>query len=143
MIEAVTVTDKPTITLGDERKISGWGPLQKVQRCDIEAPSRGLPAKSYVLAESLGADATNYVINIPAGFIGQVERADGMVIPLEQLQVVHSAYVNGLSWNNQCSMLFIWENLSEGNFHTCRIGKTISRGRKGSIYAFKLYPNGT
>lgn len=89
VIEAVTVTDKPTITLGDERKISGWGPLQKVQRCDIEAPSRGLPAKSYVLAESLGADATNYVINIPAGFIGQVERADGMVIPLEQLQAGH------------------------------------------------------
>ncbi len=85
VIDTVTETEKPNITIGDERKISGWGPLQKVVRCDIEVPSRGLPSKTFSLADSMGQNGCNYVLNIPKSFTGRVERADGTLVPLEQL----------------------------------------------------------
>lgn len=85
VLETVNVTDKPVVTIGDEKKISGWGPWQQVVRCDIEVPSKGLPYNTFVLAESLGAGGTNYTINIPSGFSGRLERADGSMRSVEEM----------------------------------------------------------
>ncbi len=86
VLETITAFDTQVITMGDERNISGWGPLQKLVHCDIEIPSKGLPTPTYVVAEGTGRDNCNYSINIPAGWEGQIERADGTVIPLEHLR---------------------------------------------------------
>jgi hypothetical protein len=86
VLESVNAFDKPSITMGDERKVSGFGPFQKFVHCDIEIPSKGLPVPTYALAESQGRDTCNYVVNIPAGWEGQIERADGTVIPLQHLR---------------------------------------------------------
>lgn len=85
VLDTVNVTDKPVVTIGDEKKIAGWGPWQQVIRCDIEVPSRGLPSNTFVLAESLGAGGTNYTITIPAGFSGRLERADGTMRSVEEM----------------------------------------------------------
>lgn len=86
VLETINAYDTPVITMGDERKVSGWGPLQRLVHCDIEIPSKGLPSSTYVVAEGTGRDNCNYTINIPAGWEGQIERADGTVIPLEHLR---------------------------------------------------------
>ena len=85
VIDSVSVTDQPVVSIGDERKITGRGPFQKVVRCDIEVPSKNLPAKTFNIAESMGQNGCNYVINVPQNFAGRIERADGTLIPLEQL----------------------------------------------------------
>lgn len=86
VLETINAYDNPVITMGDERKVSGWGPLQRLVHCDIEIPSQGLPTPTYVVAEGTGRDNCTYTINIPAGWEGQIERADGTVIPLEHLR---------------------------------------------------------
>ena len=86
VLESVTAFDQPQITMGDERKVTGFGPFQKFVHCDIEIPSKGLPVPTYALAEAQGRDTCNYVVNIPAGWEGQIERADGSVIPLQHLR---------------------------------------------------------
>lgn len=86
VLETVTVFDTPAITMGDERKVSGWGPFQRFVHADIEIPSKGLPSTTTVLAENPGRDACNYAITIPAGWEGQLERADGAVIPLDHVR---------------------------------------------------------
>jgi TonB family protein len=81
------VTDAPVVTIGDERRVSGWGPMQKVLRCDIEVPSKGLPGATYPLAELVGSPGggTTYTINIPGGFSGRLERADGTMRAVEEM----------------------------------------------------------
>lgn len=85
VLDTLTVHDKPRITLGDERKIAGWGPFQRVEHCDIEIPSRDLPSKSWALADHAGGDGTSYTLHLPPGLTGRVERADGHIISLEAL----------------------------------------------------------
>ena len=96
VLETVTATDAPKITMGDERRVKGFGPLQSVVRCDIETPSRGLPSKTHVLARRQGNEGTSYTIQIPPNLTGRVERADGTVIPVELLyQGEHGADRDG------------------------------------------------
>ncbi len=87
VLDTVSVTDRPVVTMGDERRVSGFGPFQKIVRCDLEIPSRGLPQKSYPLAEALGSGGgANYQINVPDSSDGRLERADGQVVLLGALR---------------------------------------------------------
>lgn len=86
VLETINAFDTQVITMGDERKVLGWGPVQRLVHCDIEIPSKGLPTPTFVVAEGTGRDNCNYSINIPAGWEGQIERADGTVIPVEHLR---------------------------------------------------------
>jgi TonB family protein len=85
VIDTISATTKPTITMGDERKVTGFGPFQQAIHCDIEVPSKGLPSKTYVIAEHQGGEGSNYTIHIPGGSTGHIERADGTMIGLDQL----------------------------------------------------------
>ncbi len=85
VLDSLTVFDEKTVTLGDERKVTGWGPFQKVQRCDVEVPTRGLPAASFVFAESMSDKAAEYRLHIPRSAAGRVEKFDGPVLPLESV----------------------------------------------------------
>ncbi|MCB9654498.1 MAG: TonB family protein [Deltaproteobacteria bacterium] len=87
VIDTVTVTTTPRVTLGDERKVSGFGPFQKVVRCDIEVPSKGLPSSTWLFAERLGGEGAGvtYSIHIPKSFEGRLERADGTAFGLDDL----------------------------------------------------------
>jgi hypothetical protein len=77
VLDTLTVFDQPRVTLGDERKVAGWGPFQKIERCDVEVPSRGLPAASFVLAESQATGAAEYRLNLPRGTTGHIDRVNG------------------------------------------------------------------
>jgi TonB family protein len=85
VLDTLAVTNEPTLTIGDEKKVAGWGPFQHVVHCDIEVPSKGLPAATYVLAESLGTGGANYVIHIPATFTGRLEKANGTMRTVEEM----------------------------------------------------------
>ncbi len=85
VLDTVTVTDQPKVTLGDERRVAGFGPLQRVVRCDLEVPSKGLPSKTHVLAERQGPHGVVYQLHLSRGMSGRVERADGLVVSLELL----------------------------------------------------------
>lgn len=85
VLDTVTATDQAKLTLGDERKVSGFGPFQKLVRCDLELPSNHLPSATHVFATRQGSQGSTYVLDIPKGMVGRVERADGMVIPVELL----------------------------------------------------------
>lgn len=77
VLDTLTVFDQARVTLGDERKVKGWGPFQKVERCDVEIPSRGLPAASFVLAEAQATGASEYRLNLPRGTTGHIDRVNG------------------------------------------------------------------
>lgn len=85
VLETLNVTDQQEVTMGDERKVSGWGPFQQVVRCDIEVPSKGLPAQTFVFATLQSQTGTTYAINVPTSFNGRVERADGTMSTFEEL----------------------------------------------------------
>lgn len=85
VIDSLTVTTQPVVTLGDERKVTGVGPFQKVIHCDIEVPSKGLPQKTWAIAEHQGGEGCTYTLNLPAGGTGHIERADGAMIGLDSL----------------------------------------------------------
>lgn len=85
VIDTLNVSTQPVVTLGDERKVTGFGPFQKVVHCDIEVPSKDLPSKTYVIAEHQGGEGCNYVLNLPPGGTGHIERADGTMIGLDSL----------------------------------------------------------
>lgn len=85
ILDTVAVTDQPVVTIGDERKTAGFGPFQKLVLCDLEVPSKGLPSQTFVLAQAMSPTGCTYTISIPSSFGGRVERADGTVIPLEDL----------------------------------------------------------
>lgn len=96
VLDTLNLTDKPSLTLGDEREVSGFGPAQKLVRCDIEVPSYELPSKKHILAERQGTFGTTYLVHIPAKLAGRIERADGLVIPISLLyQGRHGAVPNG------------------------------------------------
>ena len=83
VLETLNVTDQPRVTMGDEKKVSGFGPLQRLIRCDLEVPSRGLPGRSHVLARRQGRVGATYLLDLPPGLVGRIERADGTAVPLE------------------------------------------------------------
>ncbi|MBK8014211.1 MAG: TonB family protein [Deltaproteobacteria bacterium] len=87
VIDTLTASKAPRVTLGDERKVSGFGPFQKVVRCDIEVPSKGLPSSTWLFAERMGGEGAGatYSIHIPKSFEGRLERADGTVFELDDL----------------------------------------------------------
>jgi hypothetical protein len=94
VLDTVTVHDEPSVTAGDARTVTGWGPLQQVQRCDLEIPSRGLPVDSFVLAQAVGKVGGTYDLQWPQGLSGRVERADGSVHELSEL-AAHGAFEEG------------------------------------------------
>lgn len=83
VLDTLNLTEAPVLTMGDERKVTGFGPLQRIQRCDLEVPSRGLPSKAHVLARRTAKEGCVYTLELPPGFTGRIERADGTVVPLE------------------------------------------------------------
>ncbi len=87
VLDSISVTEQPVVTIGDERRVQGWGPMQKVLRCDIEVPSKGLPGATFALAEMVGSagGGTSYSISIPGGFTGRLERADGTMRSVEEM----------------------------------------------------------
>ncbi|MEL6189694.1 MAG: hypothetical protein AAFU79_34155, partial [Myxococcota bacterium] len=96
VLETVTATDQPQVTLGDEQRVSGLGPLQRIVRCDLEVPSAGLPSATHVLAERHSKNGTVYVLNLPPGLVGRVERADGTLVTLDLLYAgQHGGKPNG------------------------------------------------
>jgi pSer/pThr/pTyr-binding forkhead associated (FHA) protein len=85
IVDSINTHDKPTVTLGDERKTTGWGPLEKLVRCDIEAPSKGLPAPTFVLAQAMSPNGCSYTINIAPSFDGRLDKADGTFYALRDI----------------------------------------------------------
>jgi hypothetical protein len=83
VVDTLNVTDAPEVTLGDEHLINGWGPFQRVVRCDVEIPTKGLSAKRMAFARRLGTTGATYELTIPKAFGGRVERSDGSVVTLE------------------------------------------------------------
>lgn len=77
VVDSMNTSDKPVVTMGDERKTTGWGPFEKLIRCDIEAPSKGLPSPTYVLAQATTPNGCTYSVNIAPNFDGRIDRADG------------------------------------------------------------------
>ena len=96
VLDTVTATEAQTVTLGDEHRVAGYGPLQRIVRCDLEVPSNGLPSRTHHLVQRLGSDGTTYMVNIPAGMAGRIEKADGMVLPVALLfDSQHGAVADG------------------------------------------------
>ncbi len=85
VLETLSVTDQPVVTLGDQPHREGWGPFQWFVPCDLQVPARSLPIQRFPLAVFLGGEATNYEINIPNNATGRIERADGSVMSLAEL----------------------------------------------------------
>lgn len=85
VLETLSVTKQPVVTLGDKPHRDGWGPVQWFVPCDLQVPSRSLPEGRFPLAVSLGGEATNYQINLPSDAKGRIERADGTVMSLQDL----------------------------------------------------------
>ncbi|MCK6552533.1 AgmX/PglI C-terminal domain-containing protein, partial [Myxococcota bacterium] len=85
VVDSVNATNEPVVTTGDERKTTGWGPFQKLVRCDLEVPSKGLPSATFPLAQSISPAGCTYAINIPSTFSGRIERADGTMSTIEDL----------------------------------------------------------
>lgn len=85
IVDSLNTHDKPTVTLGDERKTTGWGPWEKLVRCDIEAPSKGLPGPTFVLAQAQSANGCTYTINIAPGFDGRLDKADGSMYAVRDI----------------------------------------------------------
>ena len=85
VLETLSIDGQSNVTLGDERQVVGWGPFQRIETCDIQVPSQGLPAKSFVLAEKEKAAGAHYRLNLPPGLDGYIQRADGTIIPLAHL----------------------------------------------------------
>lgn len=77
VVDSINTQDKPVVTIGDERKTAGWGPFEKLIRCDLEVPSKGLPSPTYVLAQAMTPGGCTYSINIAPSFDGRLDRADG------------------------------------------------------------------
>ena len=86
VLDTINAYGQPRVTMGDERRVTGFGPFQRVHHADIEVPSRGLPSATWVLAEAAGGEGCNYVLHLPPGYLGRVERADGTVIPFDALR---------------------------------------------------------
>jgi FHA domain-containing protein len=84
-VDTINVYDKLIVTMGDERKTTGWGPFQKMVRCDVEVPSKGLPMTTFPFALLMSQTGCSYAINIPDDWTGRVERADGSVFSLDDL----------------------------------------------------------
>lgn len=85
VVETLNETNKPVISMGDELKVVGWGPLKRVERCDIEAPTRGLPTQSFPVAVSTSPEGCSYTITLHDSFSGYVEKLDGTTIALSDL----------------------------------------------------------
>ncbi|MEO1334799.1 MAG: FHA domain-containing protein, partial [Myxococcota bacterium] len=85
VLDTFTVSNQPKVTIGDDRRVVGWGPFQRIETCDIQVPAEGLPSKTYVLAEYSGKNGTTYTLHLPPGFDGHIQRADGTMIPLAHL----------------------------------------------------------
>ncbi|MGF1510127.1 MAG: AgmX/PglI C-terminal domain-containing protein [Myxococcota bacterium] len=85
VLDTVTVHDAATVTAGDATTVKGWGPFQKIQRCDLEIPSRGLPESSFVLARAVGTAGGTYDLQWPKQLPGRLVGADGSVVFLDEL----------------------------------------------------------
>lgn len=85
VLETSSVTTQREVTLGDRPHREGWGPLSRFVPCDLQVPSKTLPAGRFPLAVAQGGEATNYLINLPNDAQGRVERADGTVLSLREL----------------------------------------------------------
>jgi len=86
VLDAVSAFDTPAISAGDARKVKGWGPFQKVERCDLEIPSRGLGLESFPIARASGKRGGTYDLQWPAQLGGRVHRANGQVIEFSELK---------------------------------------------------------
>ena len=86
VLDTINAFGQSKVTMGDERRVTGWGPFQKVHQADVEVPSKGLPSATWVLAESSGGEGCHYVLHLPPGYLGRIERADGMAIPFDALR---------------------------------------------------------
>ncbi|MEM7678911.1 MAG: FHA domain-containing protein, partial [Myxococcota bacterium] len=38
VLDTFTVSDQPRVTIGDDRRVVGWGPFQRIDTCDIQVP---------------------------------------------------------------------------------------------------------
>lgn len=85
VLDSASAYDQPELKMGDERVVKGWGPLQKVERCDLEIPSRGLFAPSFVFARSTSKTGASYELQWPKNWPGRVERADGNVHDVQDI----------------------------------------------------------
>lgn len=85
ILETFNEYDKPAVTMGDRATTKGWGPFAQYVGCDIDLPAKNLPDRAFPIAESMGKNGCNYAINIHTSFGGRLERADGSVIPLDEL----------------------------------------------------------
>jgi hypothetical protein len=86
VLDSVSTFDAATVSAGDARKVKGWGPFQKVERCDLEIPSRGLGLESFPIAKVSGKRGGTYDLQWPAQLGGRVHRPNGQVIEFAELK---------------------------------------------------------
>ncbi len=89
VLETLAVDDAAEVSMGDERKVTGWGPFRKIHRCDVEIPSKGMFAPSFVFARSASKSGAVYELQWPKNWPGRIERADGTV--LDSTDVVNAS----------------------------------------------------
>jgi hypothetical protein len=85
VVDTLNVFNKPVVTMGDEPKIEGYGPFKQLIRCDIDAPSKGLPSQSFPVAVSNSQEGCSYGITLHSSFSGYLEKADGSTLALSDL----------------------------------------------------------
>jgi hypothetical protein len=100
VVDSLNTYDKLIVTMGDERRATGWGPFQKIVRCDVEVPSKGLPMPTFPFAVLMSQSGCTYAINVPQGWPGRIERADGSVIPLEESRSLERGDMPGVNRYN-------------------------------------------
>jgi len=85
VLKALTATTEPIVTMGDQENIIGWGPFKSLETCDLDVPSRGLPAQRYPIAVSRSKTGASYAITLHSSFSGHVEKLDGTIISLQEI----------------------------------------------------------
>ncbi|MEM6366798.1 MAG: AgmX/PglI C-terminal domain-containing protein [Myxococcota bacterium] len=86
VLDSVSAFDQPRLSAGDARQVKGWGPFQKIERCDLEIPSKGLGLESFPIAKANGRAGGSYDLQWPAQLGGRIHRANGQVIEFSELK---------------------------------------------------------
>jgi hypothetical protein len=83
ILQTLDAGDRPIVTIGDAPKIEGFGPLARFVPCDLDLPSRGLPAARYPIAISSGTGS--WRIAIHESFGGTLLRKNGACVPIAEV----------------------------------------------------------
>lgn len=85
VLDTLAIHDAPEVIIGDAPKERGVGPTKRLERCDLDVPTLGLPARRFPLVRSLAPDRCRYAVVLHPCFGGAITRADGGMTALSDL----------------------------------------------------------